>query len=198
MSRPPFLAALAAALAGDPFYRRVSAACGDDETRRLGLLEDYFELAWREARRSGRIDIAGDPASGAAIWANSSDMQAREAAYAERLQGLRELLGEADFSAFEHITGGMEAHLDGVTGLENAWYLSIVGIAPAAQGSGAGRQLLAGGLHAADQAGAACFLETFNERSLGFYGRLGFVVAQKFVEPLTASDYWLMVRPPSA
>ena len=56
--------------------------------------------------------------------------------------------------------------------------------------------MLAPGLAAVDQAGAVCFLETYNERSLPFYGRLGFEVAGRHTEAITGADYWLMLRQP--
>ena len=41
-----------------------------------------------------------------------------------------------------------------------------------------------------------CFLVTYNERSLPFYGRLGFEVAGRYTEAVTGVDYWLMLRQP--
>jgi GNAT superfamily N-acetyltransferase len=78
--------------------------------------------------------------------------------------------------------------------VHSAWYLSIVGVAPHAQGQGLGRRLLQPTLTEADRAGADCYLETFSARSLRFYERLGFQSLRLFLEPTTKSDYWLMKR----
>lgn len=189
---------LAAALIGDPFYRTVTVACGDDETARLAMLEAYFALALAEGGQTGRVDLAGDVCSeagaGAAIWTTDTPAALRQAAYAQREAALRSLLGEQGFTHFTDIVGNME-HALAPHGLQDAWYLSIAGIAPAAQGQGLGASVLAPGLAAVDAAGAACFLETYNERSLPFYARLGFVVAGRYAEGVTGCDYWLMVRP---
>ena len=192
---------LAAALIGDPFYRAVTVACGDDETARLAMLEAYFALALTEGEQAGRVDLAGDGCNevgnGAAIWTTDTPAALRQAAYAQREDALRVLLGEQGFAHFTAIVGNME-HALAPHGLQDAWYLSIAGIHPDAQGRGWGASVLAPGLAAVDAAGAACFLETYNERSLPFYGRLGFAVAGRYAEAVTGCDYWLMVRPPHA
>lgn len=188
---------LAAALIGDPFYRAVTVACGDDETARLAMLEAYFALALAEGWQAGRVDLADDGRNGAAIWTTDTPIAERQAAYAQREDALRVLLGEQGFAHFSAIVGNME-HALAPHALQDAWYLSIAGIAPDAQGRGWGASVLAPGLAAVDAAGAACFLETYNERSLPFYARLGFAVAGRYAEAVTGCDYWLMVRQPTA
>ena len=185
---------LAAALIGDPFYRTVTVACGDDEAARLAMLETYFALALAEGWQAGRVDLADAAGNGAAIWTTDTPAAQRQAAYAQRETALRALLGERGFAHFAAIVANME-HALAPHGLQDAWYLSIAGIAPAAQGHGLGASVLAPGLAAVDAAGAACFLETYNERSLPFYARLGFQVAGRYAEGVTGCDYWLMLRP---
>lgn len=192
---------LAAALIGDPFYRAVTVACGDDEAARLAMLEAYFALALDEGEQAGRVDLAGDgcneAGNGAAIWTTDTPAARRQAAYAQREDALRVLLGEQGYAHFTAIVGNME-HALASHDLSAAWYLSIAGIAPDVQGRGLGASVLAPGLAAVDAAGAACFLETYNERSLPFYARLGFAVAGRYAEAVTGCDYWLMVRQPAA
>jgi GNAT superfamily N-acetyltransferase len=184
---------LAAALIGDPFYRAVTVACGDDEAARLAMLEAYFALALVEGEQAGRVDLADDGGNGAAIWTTDTPAAERQAAYAQREDALRVLLGEQGYAHFTAIVENMAPHA-----LQDAWYLSIAGIAPDVQSRGLGASVLAPGLAAVDAAGAACFLETYNERSLPFYARLGFVVTGRYAEAVTGCDYWLMVRPPHA
>ena len=186
---------LAAALITDPFYRSVTLACGDDEAARLAMLTAYFELALVEGFQAGRVDLADTAGNGAAIWTTDAPLPLRQAAYAQREVGLRELLGPQGCANFTAIVANME-HALAQHNLQQAWYLSIAGIAPQAQGRGLGASVLAPGLAAVDQAGAVCFLETYNERSLPFYGRLGFTVAGRCAEAVTGSDYWLMLRQP--
>lgn len=188
---------LAAALIGDPFYRAVTVACGEDEVARLEMLVTYFALALAEGRQAGRVDLTDDGGSGAAIWTTDTPVAERQAAYAQREDALRMLLGERGFAHFSAIVENME-HALASHDLDAAWYLSIAGIAPDAQGRGLGASVLAPGLAAVDAAGAACFLETYNERSLPFYARMGFAVAGRYAEAVTGCDYWLMLRQPTA
>ena len=203
MSRPSHTEAsrtarsLAAALIGDPFYRAVTVACGDDEAARLAMLEEYFALALAEGWQAGRVDLADAAGNGAAIWTTDTPAARRQAAYAQREAALRVLLGEQGFAHFTAIVANME-HALASHDLSAAWYLSIAGIAPDAQGRGLGASVLAPGLAAVDAAGAACFLETYNERSLPFYARLGFVSVGRYAEAVTGCDYWLMLRQPTA
>lgn len=190
----PTARSLAAALINDPFYRTVTVACGDDEAARLEMLVAYFELALVEGRQAGRVDLADVHGNGAAIWNTDTPAEQRQAAYAQRETALRALLGPQGFAHFTAIVENME-QVPGQHDLKDAWYLSIAGVAPAAQGRGLGASVLAPGLAAVDRAGAVCFLETYNERSLPFYGRLGFEAAGRYAEAVTGCDYWLMVRP---
>lgn len=188
---------LAAALIGDPFYRAITVACGEDEAARLAMLEAYFALALAEGEQAGRVDLADAAGNGAAIWTTDTPAARRQAAYAQREAALRVLLGEQGFAHFTAIVANME-HALASHDLSAAWYLSIAGIAPDAQGRGLGASVLAPGLAAVDAAGAACFLETYNERSLPFYARLGFVSVGRYAEAVTGCDYWLMLRQPTA
>jgi ribosomal protein S18 acetylase RimI-like enzyme len=78
---------------------------------------------------------------------------------------------------------------------ESAWYLSMVGVAPSAQGQGIGRQLIEPTLAEADEADVNCYLETFDSRNR-FYQRLGFSAAGSHVEPVTGSAYTIMKSSP--
>lgn len=80
--------------------------------------------------------------------------------------------------------------------LDGAWYLSILGVHPAARGQGLAQRLLAPTLARADRVGATSYLETFNPLSLPFYERLGFGGAGEYREPVTGRAYWLLVRQP--
>jgi len=81
---------------------------------------------------------------------------------------------------------------------EPAWYLSIVGVAPSAQGHGIGARLIEPALAEAHEAGASCYLETFDSRNPRFYQRLGFSAVETHVEPITASAYTIMNRSPKS
>ncbi|WP_157201639.1 N-acetyltransferase [Massilia sp. Root418] len=176
-------AAVAEALADDPFYVTVCVAGGVKQ-----LLPRYVELALIEGEQAGRVDLADEEGSGAAIWSVPGDAARKADAYAARERELAVLLGEQGYANFQAIVANMEANL-APHGLSSAWYLSIAGIRPDAQSGGLGSRLLSHGLAAADRAGAVSFLETFNGRSLPFYRGQGYEVAAKYHEPVTGADY---------
>jgi len=76
----------------------------------------------------------------------------------------------------------------------DAWYLSIVGVLPTAQGQGVGARLLIPTLDEVQNAGVSCYLETFSPRNPAFYERLGFRHIATHREPTTNADYMIMRR----
>jgi ribosomal protein S18 acetylase RimI-like enzyme len=78
---------------------------------------------------------------------------------------------------------------------ERAWYLSILAVAPKAQGRGMGRELLRPTLAEADAREAPTYVETSTPRNLRFYQREGFRVELSYREPVSGADYWVLVRP---
>ena len=186
--------ALAVALVDDPFYRAVSVAAADEAARHR-MLTDYFALAYLESAGAGEVQLSAP--DGAAFW-NTPEVPsavAQQCALA-RKDGMQQLLGARGFGNYREICEGMAqqvpAHLAG------AWYLSILGVRPAARGKGLAGQLLQPTLRRVDQAGALSYLETFNPLSLPFYRQHGYVHEVRCFEPVTQRDYWLMVREPRA
>ena len=183
---------LAAALAGDPFYRTISVASSDAACR-LERLARYFEHSITEGRTIGDVTCAGD--SGAAIWITSHDTRLLQQARDKKLAAIAEVLGPAGFANYQSMVAAMEHNLP--TAIAPAcWYLSILGVAPDSRNRGIGGSLLSPMLRKADALSTPCFLETFNPRSIPFYQRLGFAVIETLVEPLTGAPYQVMLRTP--
>ena len=62
------------------------------------------------------------------------------------------------------------------------WYLETMGVDPAGQRKGIGRQLLEPVLEIADRDRVDCYLETADRANVGFYERNGFVVENSFLQ----------------
>ncbi|WP_167056905.1 GNAT family N-acetyltransferase [Burkholderia sp. Ax-1719] len=183
--------ALALALIEDPFYLAVTVEAQADEAQRLQMLARYCELAIEEARAIGEVHYAGN--DGAAIWVTPEAGHEAIARHGQaRSKALEALLGARGYANYSGICEAMAhnvpAHLD------DAWYLSILGIQPAARGRRLAHDLLQLTLGRADRVGATCFLETFNPLSLPFYQRLGFEPEMPCREAITGSPYWIMIR----
>jgi ribosomal protein S18 acetylase RimI-like enzyme len=194
---PDTLKALVDSLQFDPFYIAISVAFGDDEVRRREALAHYFDYSMSEGERRGRLIVWPDPSVGAAVWllpltssVSSAEGHAKAAGF------LSEVIGAKGAENYHRIIDFMRARASAVID-ESAWYLSIVGVAPSAQGHGIGTHLIEPKLADADEAGAICYLETFDDRNQRFYQRLGFSIIETHIEPVTASAYTIMHREPT-
>ena len=187
------LSALALSFAADPFYRAITAGFQEPGEKQR-VLERYFAYSLEEARRTGHCVVARNPSLGAAAWLlpRAADVEATESDAKHVF--LQRLLGRIGYGNYERILAYMSLRAKRCVE-EDAWYLSIVGVHPAAQGTGLGRQLLAPTLRVATEQGAPCYLETFSPRSVGFYSRLGFAAVAEFLEPTTGASYLVMRRP---
>ena len=187
--------ALVASLIGDPFYQAITVECGADAELRFSVLSSYFEYSLREADRTGRCTVCEDSALGAAAWLLPRTPQLDAAESSAKGAYLAGLLGPKGLDNYRRIIEFMSRRSELLVP-PDAWYLTIVGVHPAAQGRGIGAQLLRPTLAEASQAGAHAYVETFSPRNLVFYARIGFARVAEFVEPTTAAQYFLMRRAP--
>jgi GNAT superfamily N-acetyltransferase len=179
----------------DPFYLALTADCEEDVAARVSLLSQYFEYSLQEARRTGRCVVHEDPALGAAAWLLPRTPEGDAAEASQKAAYLAGLLGPRGWDNYRRIIEFMSNRSKPLipTG---AWYLTIIGVHPSAQGRGIGGQLLRPTLAQATRVGAHAFLETFTPRNLAFYERAGFAPLAQFVEPTTRAPYVLMRRAP--
>lgn len=201
----PACASAVAALEGDPFYRAICAPHSNDrhanaphsnDVVRRAILMPYFDYSIHEGRDLGRcVHLHDNPSQGVAVWLlpQSSEVQSQTAA--KKRAFLEATLPAEGCANYHRIVDFMHAKTAAVVP-QDAWYLSIIAVDPAAQGRGLGRKLLDPTLAEADRHSAACYLETFTPRNVSFYERLGFAPVARFAEPTTGADYTVMLRPP--
>jgi ribosomal protein S18 acetylase RimI-like enzyme len=189
----PACAAAVSALERDPFYRCITSEFASDDGLRRAALTAYLEYSIEQGRRIGRVVYPEATALGLAVWVLPQVDEVQERERLRKRAYLRKVLGEPGFLSYDRIVDYMSTRARAVVG-RDAWYLSIVAIAPDAQGRGLGARLLAPTVAEADAATAVCYLETFNPHSLRFYERLGFVTRAEFDEPTTRARYAIMVR----
>ncbi len=192
---PPAARILASALVEDPFYAAISSDLEKRSEDRLDCLSSYFEYSLREGEQIGLSVVPRPEIYGAAIWNMPQPEEIQQRADALKMVALGGVLGERGFAAYTAILEFMHPRV-GLVVPPAAWYLSILGVDPARQGHGLGAVMLAPTLALADRAGVATYLETFSPRNIRFYERLGFSTRAVHHEPVSAADYWIMVRDP--
>jgi GNAT superfamily N-acetyltransferase len=189
------VAALIDALRDDPFYATITEEFADDEARRRQALARYFDYSMSEGARVGRLVVWPDQAVGAAVWSLPAETSIYEAEAKAKAEFLAGALSAASADAYRRIIDFMRPRAAAAVA-ESAWYLSIVGVTPSAQGKGIGRRLIEPTLADADDAGVECYLETFDTRNPAFYQRLGFSAVGSHAEPVTGATYTIMRRNP--
>src|ERR1700681_1875649 len=186
-------AALVESLIDDPFYWAITEGFGNDLAARKHALSRYFHYSLEEAGRTGRRVVAAEPRLGAAAWLLPRSPEVDAAESSAKAEHLTAALGSQGMENYYRMVGHM-APLAARVVPGDAWYLSIIGILPSAQGRGLGATLLEGTLAEASQANATCYLETFTPRNLRFYERLGFRRVAEHLEPTTSREYVVMRR----
>ena len=162
-----------------------------DPVRRRRVLPWFFAAAARLGRRHGRLDE--DRGRGAAIWLRPGRTGLGPLPLVRSgLASAPVRLGIPAFRRFVAITSAFERAGRAVQP-DLYWHLFILGVRPGEQGQGRGGGLLAPVLAQADATGTAVYLETTEERNLGFYRRHGFEVASAHSDP-GLPPFWTMLR----
>ena len=177
----------------DPFYWAITDDFGSDLTARRRALIRYFHYSLAEAERTGRCILARDPTLGAAAWLLPRSREVDAAESSAKSRYLASILGPRGAESYHRIVRYM-APLAAKVVPDGAWYLSIIGILPSAQGRGLGAALLTDTLADASRDRVPCYLETFTPRTLRFYERLGFSRVATHLEPITDKEYVVMRR----
>jgi ribosomal protein S18 acetylase RimI-like enzyme len=193
----PACASVVAALEHEPFYRAICGGHVRDDVRRRAVLAQYFAYSIQEGRDIGRSVHLADPARGVAVWLMPQAAEVRSRATHDKRVFLEATLDPRGCENYCRIVNFMSTKAASLVD-DEAWYLSIVAVDPAAQNRGLGRKLLEPTLAEADRLSATCYLETFSPRNVPFYERLGFAARARFTEPTTGADYAVMVRYPTA
>ncbi|MEU3016313.1 GNAT family N-acetyltransferase [Nocardiopsis sp. NPDC007018] len=179
----------------DPFFRWVFP----DDNRRMAQTTRAFALiAGFGGVPEGRATVCearerpGDApvVCGAALWTPPGEPGERPSVMLRSLPHWITLVGLARLP--EMLRYMMELRASSPE--EAHWYLSSLGTAPAARGTGVGSRLLRAGLAQADADGVPVYLETMNSANIGYYERYDFRVVRAINDPAFPSTY-CMLRP---
>lgn len=182
---------LTEAFMDDPFFGWMSAGLGTEE--RVAMGTELWELALaRPARGTEVLSTLGSV--GVAIWEPPQGLvpQDRDDGYVRRYTEMYSgYVGAArtrevfSFLGRMHETRPAEPH----------WYLSVLGVAPEAQGHGWGARLIEPMLRRCDEVGLHAHLESSNPRNHSFYLRHGFERSGS-LEPPDGPELVLFTRSP--
>jgi GNAT superfamily N-acetyltransferase len=163
-----------------------------DPATRTRIFSWYFTQAVRAEASTHTIYTTSGQPEGVAVWMNP---QLNGQTVQSNLNEMRQRFGS---EAYERFVGAFsyfrQVHHEVIEGPH--WYLELLGVAPQRQGQGIGKALLLPVLQRADAEGLPCYLETFTEKNVPFYGSNGFQVAQAGIEPRSKVPFWAMKREP--
>jgi GNAT superfamily N-acetyltransferase len=190
---PTFAEALYKALLSDSFYIAMeNSVAGDSIAKREAMLR-YMDYSMVEAEIFGELFIPTEHQFGTSVWAKPLSKELENDKKLKKQLFLTDHMGASSLKVYTEITDFMSSKI--VDWLPaDSWYLSIIGILPEFQGRGLGADLINAVLAKTDALGAPTYLETFTPRNMSFYKRLGYREVASFVEPVTQSEYWVMVR----
>ncbi len=163
-----------------------------DPEQRAQRSPDLFATLLHYGHQFGEAFIS---AGGAAVWIPPGGEITPERAAQSGLDQLPSILGQDAFIKFGQMLDFLQP-LAAAAMPQEFWYLMVVGVEPNYQGRGVGTALLRPILKRADEARVPCYLETFNDRNIVFYERLGFEIARDVVEPLSGLRVWTLRRDP--
>jgi ribosomal protein S18 acetylase RimI-like enzyme len=186
----PVAAMFARAFAGDP----LCAWIFPDERMRRRRLPRLFAAQLPAARRGPEaidVMVAGEQILGCAAW---SPPQARRPSASQQLTVLVSfplILGprlRVAFGAFNALSRARPG--------QPHWYLSTIGVDPAAQRTGVARALLGPRLARCDDTGTPAALATGKHSNVRYYESLGFAVTEEIKIPGGGPAHWAMWRNP--
>jgi ribosomal protein S18 acetylase RimI-like enzyme len=183
---------LARAFARETHFSRILP----DPRRRAQTLATVMHLSVRDAQPFGHV-YAARPAGGelaaVAVWLPPGRFP---------LGPLRTLRATPDIvRTAAHAGSGLRpllrfaSTLRGLHPKEPHWYLLAIGADPGYSGRGAGSAVLRAGTDQADAAGQACWLETQEEPTVGWYQRFGFTVQGPVLDFPEGFRSWQLRRP---
>lgn len=183
---------LTRAFLDDPMLRHVIP----DDHRRYGRTRYVLQTVVSYGLRYGEVWTTPGAVRGAAIWMPPGTdkltlaRRIRTGMVLERLKLGR--AGYKRYDVFNQAAGDLHHRL--IT--EPHWYLFVIGVDPAAQGTGVGRALIKHMLVQTDAQRLPVFLTAPNPSVVPFYGRLGFEVRGEASVPDSDLRIPGLIRPP--
>ena len=171
---------LAEAFMSDPLQTYVFP----NEEERMEKSPDHFAAILHYGLQFGEV-YSSKNAEGAVVWLRpgATDVTPQKAELGGLLQ-LPHLLGEQATDRFLRVMDYLEPYHKDDAAVQH-WYMMVVGVALAFQGTGLGKALLEPVLTKARLQHTPLYLETAEASNIPFYTKLGFKVVRKLREPVS-------------
>ncbi|MEX0785944.1 MAG: GNAT family N-acetyltransferase [Dehalococcoidia bacterium] len=166
-----------------------------DADRRVRVLPVFFTAVTRLLMFANET-YTTEQTDGVAAWYPPDPPPETEAQRNEA--GMPDLPGAFGREDYERLRAGIDI-LDSLHERDMQdphWFLGLLGVEPDRQGQGLGSKLIAPILARADADHLPCYLETEDERNVGFYRRHGFDVVVEGDLPEGGPRFWTMRREP--
>jgi ribosomal protein S18 acetylase RimI-like enzyme len=162
-----------------------------DDTTRLAVLEQVFELLSRHASVPAGESYTDATRACAAFWVPPGGFVLRREA-AAAMAPILDVLGDDANARFRAAEDTMRARRPA----DVHFYLQGLGVDPRRQGEGLGSAVMQPVLTRCDADRLPAYLETTKERNVGFYEQHGFAVVGRARLPLDGPPMWFMWREP--
>jgi GNAT superfamily N-acetyltransferase len=166
--------------------------------RRRVIMPRFFRMFLRAGlTEGGEIVVPAGEVTGVASWFGPERHGPSDAAMeAAGMADVMAAFGPAATARMAAMVGEIEdQHARQIP--EPHLRLDFLGVDPDRQGAGVGSLLIAHGHAVADREGLPCYLETFTDTNVHYYGRRGYVVTGTY-RVGDGIPVYAMVRPPSS
>ena len=146
------------------------------------------------AASQGEIVAPSPKLEAIAVWVRSENMRISTAEVLR--SGFAKLPFMIGLGATRRLLDvGTNKHAERAKIMSGRYYLfDMIGVAPEHQGTGYGRLLIETKLEHIDREHERCYLETSDERNIGYYRRFGFEVIHEY--RLTSAPVFCLLRSP--
>lgn len=168
------------------------------ERNRRRVLPRYLAADMADAERFGGLHLAGDndEVIGAAAWLPPHAYPITATRELRQLVGFVPVLPWALGAALEGQRGQSANRARHQEHTDPHYFLRAIGVDPAHQRKGVGKQLITPMLDRADDEHVGCFLFTATEANAAWYASLGFETTSRYNPTPTWPDVWAMWRAP--
>ena len=184
--------ALYESLKEDVYFNMMKESIEDKKNSKEIMIK-YFDYSILESEKYGEVFMPSERKFGLSLWFKPNSEELVKKRLKERKDFILKELGKNSLKLYTCVNTFMSRKSDSLI-VSDTWYLSIIGVLPAFQNQGLGKDLINPILRKTDKLGISTYIETFSPRNKSFYKRFGYIELGVFIEPKTNLKYTIMCR----